>query len=156
MERDNMYMIQIKKTFLLNQELLIKNKKKTNFMQVFIVMFLLSFIMISCHRSQTNTVSLDSDNTGKNVRDIEGGPLTPESQSNNQIDVTITQKIRAEIVKEDSLSINAKNIKIITLNGIVTLRGPVENQNEKDLIYSKAQSIAGTDKVINQLEIVSH
>ncbi len=156
MERDNMYMIQIKKTFLRNQEILMRNKKKNNFMQVFIVMFLFSFIMISCHRTQTSSVSLDSDNTGKNVRDIDGGPLTPESQSNNQVDINITQKIRAEIVKEDSFSINAKNIKIITLNGIVTLRGPIENQNEKDLIYSKAQSIAGSDKVINQLEIIAH
>jgi osmotically-inducible protein OsmY len=57
-------------------------------------------------------------------------------------------------VDDDSLSTTAKNIKIITANGMVTLRGPVKNPQEKSTIEAKAQTIAGADRVDSQLEIM--
>ena len=54
---------------------------------------------------------------------------------------------------DKSLSTTAKNIKIITINGIVTLRGPVNDSHEKDKIEAKAQQIAGVNRVDNQLEV---
>jgi hyperosmotically inducible protein len=76
-----------------------------------------------------------------------------EKQSNNKDDLALTQKIRQEVVKDGSLSMNAKNIKIIVREGKVMLRGPVDSQQEKDTIGTKAGEIAGKDKVDNQLEI---
>ena len=93
------------------------------------------------------------DNTGRNVRDRGGATLTPGDQSESETDRTLTQRIRQAVVADDALSMTAKNIKIITINGLVTLRGPVKTMEEKRTIEAKAQQIAGADKVDSQLEI---
>jgi hyperosmotically inducible periplasmic protein len=94
------------------------------------------------------------DNTGRNVRDRGGDTVTPVDQSNNKADLNLTQQIRKAVMADKSLSTNAKNIKIITANGAVTLRGPVNTPQEKATIEAKAQSIAGANNVDSQLEIV--
>ena len=94
------------------------------------------------------------DNTGRNVRDRGGDTVTPGDQSNNKADLNLTQQIRKAIMADKSLSTNAKNVKIITANGVVTLRGPVNTPQEKAAIEAKAQGIAGTNNVDSQLEIV--
>ena len=94
------------------------------------------------------------DNTGRNVRDRGGDTVTPGDQSNNKADLNLTQQIRKAVMADKSLSTNAKNVKIITANGIVTLRGPVNTPQEKATIEAKAQSIAGANNVDSQLEIV--
>jgi osmotically-inducible protein OsmY len=94
------------------------------------------------------------DNTGRNVRDRGGDTLTPGDQSNEKADLNLTQEIRKAIMADESLSTNAKNVKIITANGVVTLRGPVNTPQEKATIEAKAQSIAGANKVDSQLEII--
>jgi hypothetical protein len=93
------------------------------------------------------------DNTGRNDRDRDGGTLTPEDQSESAADRKITADIRTAITSDSSMSMNARNVKIITLNGVVTLRGPVETQGEKDAIEAKAESVAGVTRVDNQLEV---
>lgn len=93
------------------------------------------------------------DNTGRNVRDRSGATLTPGDQSESQADRTLTQQIRKAVVADKSLSTMAKNIKIITVNGVVTLRGPVKNPHEKQTIEAKAQQIAGVNNIDNQLEV---
>jgi hyperosmotically inducible protein len=93
------------------------------------------------------------DNTGRNVRDRSGDTLTPGDQSESQADRTLTQRIRKAVVADKSLSTTAKNIKIITNDGLVTLRGPVNNAQEKEKIEVKAQQIAGANSVDNQLEV---
>ena len=93
------------------------------------------------------------DNSGRNTRDVQGGPLTPENQSESPVDLKITQQIRKAIVDEQNVSTLGKNVKIITINGSVTLRGPVASGSEKDLIVAKAIQVAGTGKVNNQLEV---
>jgi hyperosmotically inducible periplasmic protein len=93
------------------------------------------------------------DNTGRNVRDRGGATMTPGDQSESHADRTLTQQIRKAVVADDSLSTMAKNIKIITDNGVVTLRGPVESSQEKEKIAAKAQQIAGKNSVDNQLEV---
>jgi hyperosmotically inducible protein len=93
------------------------------------------------------------DNTGRNIRDRGGATLTPGDQSESEADRTLTQQIRKAVVADDSLSTTAKNIKIITVDGVVTLRGPVQNPREKEIIAAKAQQIAGVDKIDNQLEV---
>ena len=94
-----------------------------------------------------------ADNTSKNQRDRSGETRTSGDQSNSSEDVKITAAIRSAIFKEDSLSATAKNVKIITADGTVTLRGPVQNAAEKAKIAELAQSAAGNAKIDNQLEV---
>ncbi|HSX81821.1 MAG TPA: BON domain-containing protein, partial [Candidatus Saccharimonadia bacterium] len=96
------------------------------------------------------------DNTGRNVRDRGDVTLTPGDQSERKAERTLTQRIRQAVVADKSLSTTAKNVKIITVNGVVTLRGPVNSLQEKGNIEATAQRLAGTTKVDNQLEIIRH
>jgi osmotically-inducible protein OsmY len=96
------------------------------------------------------------DNTERNVQDRSGATLTPGDQSESKADLDLTQRVRQAVVADDSLSTNAHNVKIITNNGVVTLRGPVNSAKEKATIDAKAQQIAGATKVNNQLEIVTN
>lgn len=95
-----------------------------------------------------------ADNTATNVRDKSGATLTPLDQSSEQQDLDKTQKIRKALVEDASLSTNAKNIKVITVNGTVTLRGPVDSAEERNKIVAKAKPIAG-GQLKNELEIQS-
>ena len=95
----------------------------------------------------------DADNTARNARDANGTTLTPMDQGESEADRTITQQIRKAVVDHDQLSTNAKNVKIITNDGVVTLRGPVKSEQEKSTIASVAQKTNGVKRVDNQLEI---
>jgi len=92
------------------------------------------------------------ENTERNVRDSGGATLTPEDQKETGDDRKITAAIRQSIVKDKSLSLDAHNAKIITRNGIVTLRGPVENSAEKIKLQSIAEKNLEVKQVDNQLE----
>jgi hyperosmotically inducible protein len=94
------------------------------------------------------------DNTGRNVRDRGGDTVTPGDQSNTKAERHLTQQIRKALMADKSLSTNAKNVKIITAPGVVTLRGPVNTPQEQATIEATAQSIAGAHNVESQLEIV--
>lgn len=96
-----------------------------------------------------------ADNTGRNERDKGGSTLTPGDQSENETDRTITQQIRQEVVKGDDLSVNGKNVKIITVDGVVTLRGPVASAEEQQKIGTVAKRVDGVKRVDNQLEIAA-
>lgn len=95
------------------------------------------------------------DNTARNERDRGGETKTPFDQAENETDRTISQNIRQALTSDDSLSTSAQNVKIITDNGTVTLRGPVKSEKEKTEIENKAKQVAGVKKVDNQLEIAS-
>jgi hyperosmotically inducible protein len=93
------------------------------------------------------------DNTGVNKRDADGATPTPIDQDENSRDVQITADIRKRVLDEADLSVNARNAKIITSEGKVTLRGPVASAEEKDLLGRIALSIAGDGNVTNLLEV---
>jgi osmotically-inducible protein OsmY len=93
------------------------------------------------------------DNTAINSRDNSGNTQTSDDQSNDPNDVKVTAAIRRAIVKDDSLSMTAKNIKIITNNGEVTLRGPVNTAEEKAKIEQLAKTASANAKIDNQLEV---
>lgn len=95
----------------------------------------------------------EPDNTRVNERDREGSALTPFDQGENPADREITRRIRKRVVGEDSLSFTAKNVKIITRDGKVTLRGPVRNQAERQTIERLAREVAGPSHVVNDLEV---
>lgn len=96
-----------------------------------------------------------ADNTEKNERDRDKDALTPGDQGESEADRRITQQVRQGIVGHDTLSTTAENVKIITVDGVVTLRGPVESAQERSTIASVAQGVAGVKRVDNHLEIES-
>jgi len=98
----------------------------------------------------------EPDNTGVNARDANRttrDPKLPIDQKENQADIDITAKIRSRVVGTDGLSINARNIKIITADGKVTLRGPVESAAERERIATIARDVAGNGNVDDQIEV---
>lgn len=96
-----------------------------------------------------------ADNSARNVADRKDSAVTSGDQSNAQADLDATQKIRQAVVADDSLSTNAQNVKIITSKGVVTLRGPVANAEEKANIGRIAQNVAGVTRVDNQIEVTN-
>ena len=91
-----------------------------------------------------------ADNTKKNKDQTDP---TADQQKMNAADRDITQKIRKAIHEDKELSTYAHNIKIITQDGKVTLRGPVRSEDEKNNLQAKAVAVAGEENVTNQLEI---
>jgi lipid-binding SYLF domain-containing protein/osmotically-inducible protein OsmY len=104
-------------------------------------------------REPTSPAAADADNTARNQRDRKPGNQTSGDQAENPADRQITASIRRAVVAEKSLSTNAHNVKIITSNGMVTLRGPVKSAEEKVAIDAKARQVAGVKSVTNQLEV---
>ena len=94
-----------------------------------------------------------ADNTKINQRDRSQKELTADQQGETKQDREITQKIRRAIVNDKSLSTNAHNVKIITVGGMVTLKGPVRSEEEKRAIEEKAAQIAGNDKIKSEIDI---
>jgi len=114
---------------------------------------LASIISLSLAATATDENTADADNTAKNQRDRSGETKTSGDQSNSGEDLKTTQAIRKALMKDSSLSMTAKNVKIITAGGQVTLRGSVKSAEEKSKIDQLAKGAAGNAKIDNQLEI---
>jgi osmotically-inducible protein OsmY len=93
------------------------------------------------------------DNTAINKRDRSGETNTSGDQSNSSADLKTTQAVRQALMKDDELSMTAKNIKVITANGQVTLRGPVKTAQEKAKIDKVAKSAAGGAQIVDELDV---
>jgi hyperosmotically inducible periplasmic protein len=102
--------------------------------------------------SSTPSNPPDADNTARNA-DTSTLAETPTAQSENATDLQISAAIRKSVVDDKSLSVNAHNVKIITSGGVVTLRGPVKNDDERKTIEAKAKQVAGVTQVNNLLEV---
>jgi hyperosmotically inducible protein len=110
---------------------------------------------VSKNEAPSQTAAVPADNTGRNERDRNDATKTAGDQSESEADRTISQNIRKAVTSDDSVSTNGKNVKIITVDGVVTLRGPVKSEAEKTNIAAKAQQIAGVKNVENQLEVAN-
>jgi hyperosmotically inducible protein len=108
------------------------------------------------HMSAQNTASPSnpsSDNTKVNKRDRNASEPTADQGKNNNSDRDTMRKIRRAVMNDKSLSTYGHNIKIISQNGKVTLKGTVHTEDEKKSIEAKAIDIAGTDNVTNQITV---
>lgn len=102
------------------------------------------------------TEPVAADNTANNRGDAAAAAKTPMTQSEASSDIKITAAIRSAILDDKTMSLNARNCKIITeKNGVVTLRGAVDTQAERTAIEAKARGVAGVASVDNQLEVKS-
>ena len=95
-----------------------------------------------------------ADNTGVNERDRAPSEPTADKQKNNRTDLEITQSIRRALVADKSLSTYAHNVKIVTQNGKVTLKGPVRSDAERAAIQAKAAEVAGAANITDALSVV--
>ncbi|HZQ70983.1 MAG TPA: BON domain-containing protein [Terriglobales bacterium] len=94
------------------------------------------------------------DNTKTNQRDRNSSEPTADQQKGNQSDRELTRAIRRALVHDKSLSTYAHNIKVIAQNGVVTLKGPVRTQEEKQSVEAKAAEVVGApDKIHSELEV---
>ena len=122
-----------------------------------LLLLFVSLSMFNCDtqkfRSDKRATTRDADNTARNERDRSQSTAVPTDQAENEVDRQISADIRKAIVADDSLSMDAQNIKIITSNGEVTLRGPVKSAQEKQMIEKKAKEVNGVRSVTNLLEI---
>lgn len=92
------------------------------------------------------------DNAKSNKVDTSNA-TTADSQTNNAADLDLTKRIRQSVMADKSLSTYAHNIKIVTVNGSVTLNGVVRSEDEKGAVEMKAANIAGKNKVTSELKI---
>ena len=128
---------------------------------ILLPLFATTLLVCSSHGQQPTPTPNDStasdsaqvDNTKRNSAEQNKNTDTADKQSDSKEDLALVQKIRQEVEKESSLSMNAKNVKIIVRDGKVMLRGPVDSEQEKVTIAAKASEIAGKEKVDNQLEV---
>lgn len=103
--------------------------------------------------STTETQPRAADNSGQNVADRKDSSVTPFDQGNSTGDVETTRSIRKLVTDADGLSMNGRNVKIITRDGVVVLRGPVESVGEASRIVSMAHQVQGTRRVDDQLMV---
>jgi hypothetical protein len=93
------------------------------------------------------------DNTKVNTRDRNEAEATADRQKMNPADRELTRKIRSAVMDDKSLSTYAHNVKIISQDGMVTLKGPVRSEEERKTIEAKAAEIAGSGNVKNEMSV---
>jgi hyperosmotically inducible periplasmic protein len=102
---------------------------------------------------QTTDQTPQADNTRMNQQDRNPNEATADQQKVDRSDREITQQIRKSITSDKSLSTYGHNVKVITQNGMVTLKGPVRSEEEKKAVEAKAAEVAGADKVTNEIDV---
>jgi hyperosmotically inducible protein len=100
-----------------------------------------------------STGTVPADNTKSNKLDPSNTAATADAQKDNAGDRTITQRIRKSLVTDKSLSTYAHNVKIVSVDGTVTLNGVVRSEDEKSAVEAKAVSVAGQGHVVNDLKV---
>lgn len=111
----------------------------------------LCLFLVACE----NRSNPASENRARNVRDNSNEQLHRDNLFEKESDQELAQKIRQTLLDDASFSENAKNIKITTINGVVTLRGIVNSENEKSQIARKVKMLNGVKNVDNQLEVTT-
>ena len=94
-----------------------------------------------------------ADNSKMNQQEDNKSGTTAQSQKESKADREMARQIRRAVVQDKALSTYAHNVKIISRNGMVTLKGPVRSDEDKQSIEAKAKAVAGEDKVDDQLEV---
>jgi hyperosmotically inducible periplasmic protein len=111
--------------------------------------FLFSVALLSAQQQPASP-----DNTKMNQVDRDATSPTADQQKDDSSDRELTRQIRRALIKDKSLSTYGHNVKIIAQQGMVTLRGPVRSEEEKQEIETKAAQVAGSpDKIHSELQV---
>jgi hyperosmotically inducible periplasmic protein len=108
-----------------------------------------TFLFVSAALAQPPIAQTAPDNSGQNKNQ----GITAENQANTKADRVTTANIRKAIIADKNLSTYAHNIKVITVNGAVTLKGPVKSEEEKAQVASDAAGVVSADKITNNLTV---
>jgi hyperosmotically inducible periplasmic protein len=105
--------------------------------------------------AQTTAAAPAADNTEANSAPVNSAMKASiaDGQTNMASDLKITQRIRKSVMADKDLSTYAHNVKIVSVNGAVTLNGVVKSEHEKSAVEMKAQAVVGKDRVTNDLTI---
>lgn len=114
------------------------------------IFFITLLAVVGC-----GTNAVEPDNTKVNARDRDEDAKTPIDQKENSQDVNITADIRRAVLDQKDFSVAARNVKIITADGVVTLRGPVQSEAEKATIAALAKGASGVKSVVDELEVAA-
>lgn len=110
-------------------------------------------LLIAGFAVQLAPAQTQPDNTRVNKEDRSSTAVTADQQKNNHSDRYLTQQIRKAVMADKSLSTYAHNVKIVSQNGNVTLKGPVRSEDERKSVVGKAEQIAGSGNVTDQLSV---
>jgi hyperosmotically inducible periplasmic protein len=131
--------------------------KESDFMKISHVLLrtILSFFLFfgSWAIADAQDTTLAADYTKVNQRDRNTSEPTADRQKNRRSDREMTRKIRRALTQDKSLSTYGNNVKIVTQNGMVTLRGPVRSEDEQKAVEAKATEIAGNNNVTSNLDV---
>ena len=103
--------------------------------------------------ASAQTTAPDNSKANSATMNSTGKTSTADAQKNDSTDIALTQQIRKSVIADKSLSTYAHNVKIVTVNGVVTLNGVVRDGHEKDVVVMMAQAIAGKGNVTDDLTI---
>jgi hyperosmotically inducible protein len=127
---------------------------KGNMRNIQLILPVLFLSSLALHAQTPDSGPIKPDNTAVNKRDTNPGEATADQQKMNAADRDMTAKIRKWVMADKSLSTYAHNVKIISQDGTVTLKGPVRSDLEVKSLVAKATAVTGTgDKVVNQLSV---
>jgi hyperosmotically inducible protein len=107
----------------------------------------------TANNSTTTQSTAAADNTKSNRLEPSNRVATADSQKNDALDIDLSKRIRQSVVADKKLSTYGHNVKIVSVNGTVTLNGVVSSADEKMLIGKKAVAIAGADHVVDQMKV---
>jgi hyperosmotically inducible periplasmic protein len=117
----------------------------------FATLAIVSFASLSAG-AQTSTDPAPADNSSANKSDSHMS-ASADAQKNDQIDLRLARQIRQSLIADKSLSTYAHNVKVVAVDGNVTLNGVVRSTDEKSSVEAKAVSIAGQGHVVDQMTI---
>ena len=120
---------------------------------LFAMLLLGTWSVASAQEQSEQPTTPQADNTKMNQRDRSANEATADQQKANPSDREISRQIRKSIQEDKSLSTYGHNVKVITQNGMVTLKGPVRSEEEKKAVEAKAVEVAGADKVTNEIDV---
>lgn len=125
-----------------------------SYMKLSKVLLTTFFLAAGSFAQSQDATAPSADNTAVNKRDRNPGEVTADQQKMNAADRDLTRNIRRAIIKDKSLSTYAHNIKIVSQNGAVTLKGPVQSDEEKKAVLANAAEAAGgADKVTDEISV---
>jgi osmotically-inducible protein OsmY len=117
------------------------------------ILLTLAAVLVAAGQVNAQGTSTPADNTKVNSRDRKTGAVTAGQQKENQGDRELTANIRKALMDNKELSTYAHNLKVVSRDGMVTVKGPVRSQEEKKTVESIATEIAGTGKVKSMISV---
>ena len=133
-------------TFPIKLEIFMKN-------QIISFMLTAAGLIVATQLSHAQSTAVPADNSKSNQVEPSNRTATADDQKDNESDRTLTQQIRKSVMADKALSTYGHNVKIVSVNGTVTLNGVVRSDKEKKAVERKAVAVAGKEHVVNELKV---